>query len=134
MPFQFDNRYLDMMKQKWSLTLTKRSGCLYRHSIASDKKPSLLTWCWSLVTESSGEFLAKALQLRFTMSCYSSLLYTSSLLSFEWNSIRLCGPAHGMVTETVHKTLPGSGGGKGGMGVGGWGLQGWWVKDLNFTN
>ena len=30
-------------------------------------------------------------------------------LSFEWNSIRLGGPAHGIVTKTVHKTLPGGG-------------------------
>ena len=29
------------------------------------------------------------------------------LLSFELNSIRLGGPAHGIVTKTVHKTLPG---------------------------
>ena len=30
-----------------------------------------------------------------------------NLLSIEWNSIRLGGPPHGIVTETVHKTLPG---------------------------
>ena len=36
------------------------------------------------------------------------------------------GPAHGIVTKTVHKTLPGGGRGEGGMGVLGWGLQGWW--------
>ena len=48
-------------------------------------------------------------------------------LSFEWDSIRLGGPAHGIVTKTVHKTLPGGGRSEGGMGwVGGWGLQGWW--------
>ena len=41
-------------------------------------------------------------------------------LSFEWNSIRLGGPAHGIVTKTVHKTLPGGGGGRG------WGSRGWW--------
>ena len=35
------------------------------------------------------------------------------LLSIEWNSIRLSGPAHGIVTKTVHKTLPGGGGGRG---------------------
>ena len=34
-----------------------------------------------------------------------------TLLSIEWNSIRLGGPAHGIVTKTVHKTLPGVGGG-----------------------
>ena len=33
-----------------------------------------------------------------------------SLLSFEWNSIRLGGPAHEIVTKTVHKTLPVGGG------------------------
>ena len=54
-----------------------------------------------------------------------------SLLSIEWNSIRLGGPAHGIVTKTVHKTLPGGGGVQGGGGgpVGGWvgdgGVQGW---------
>ena len=35
-------------------------------------------------------------------------------LSIEWNSIRLGGPAHGIVTKTVHETLPGGGGGPGG--------------------
>ena len=38
-------------------------------------------------------------------------------MSFEWNSIRLGGPAHGIVTKTVHITLPGGGGGRG------WGVQ-----------
>ena len=28
-------------------------------------------------------------------------------------SVRLGGPAHGIVTKTVHKTLPGGGGGPG---------------------
>ena len=43
------------------------------------------------------------------------------LLSFEWNSIRLSDPAHGIVTKTVHKTLPGGGGGHRGRGGGGGG-------------
>ena len=43
------------------------------------------------------------------------------LLSFEWNSIRLGCPAHGIATKTVHKTLLGGGRVKG-WGVGGWGL------------
>ena len=30
-----------------------------------------------------------------------------SLLSIEWNLIRLGGPAHGIVAKTVHKTLLG---------------------------
>ena len=38
-------------------------------------------------------------------------------LSIEWNSIRLGDPAHGIVTKTVHKTLPGGCGGPGGRGV-----------------
>ena len=54
--------------------------------------------------------------------------------SIEWNSIRLSGPAHGTVTKTVHKTLPGGGGGQGGKGPGvvgvrgggGQGDRGWW--------
>ena len=28
-------------------------------------------------------------------------------LSFEWSSLKPGGPAHGIVTKTVHKTLPG---------------------------
>ena len=42
-------------------------------------------------------------------------------LSIEWNSIRLGGPAHGIVTRTVHKTLPGVVGAQGWVGIG---LQG----------
>ena len=56
--------------------------------------------------------------------------------------MRLSGHAHRIVTKTVHKTLPGGGGGQGlwgsgvvrvmgvrggrGQGVGGGGGQGWW--------
>ena len=46
------------------------------------------------------------------------------LLSIEWNSIRLGDPVHGIVTKTVHKTLPGGGGGPGGRWVGGVGVVG----------
>ena len=58
-------------------------------------------------------------------------------MSIEWNSIRLGGPAHGIVTKTVHKTLPGGGGGPGGgwvgvVGVQGWMGRGWWVKVAEF--
>ena len=49
-------------------------------------------------------------------------IYFTILLSIEWNSIRLSGPAHEIVTKTVHKTLPGGGGSQGGRGGG----QGWW--------
>ena len=47
----------------------------------------------------------------------------SCSLSIEWSSIRLSGPAYGIVTKTVHKTLPRGGGGQGvgsgkGQGVG----------------
>ena len=45
------------------------------------------------------------------------------LLSIEWNSIRLSGPSHGIVTKTVHKTMPGVVGVGGGGGQGG---RGWW--------
>ena len=38
-------------------------------------------------------------------------------MSFEWNSIRLGGPAHGIVTKTVHNSARG-GGGQGGSRVG----------------
>ena len=39
------------------------------------------------------------------------------LLSAKWNSIRLGGPAHAIVTKTVHKTLPEGGkGSRGGVG------------------
>ena len=47
-------------------------------------------------------------------------------MSIEWNWIRLGGPAHGIVTKTVQKTLPGGGewgrgsrGAKGSRGGGG---------------
>ena len=46
------------------------------------------------------------------------------LLSIKWNSIRLSGPAHGIVTKTVHKTLPGGGGGQAVVGVRGVGGRG----------
>ena len=43
-------------------------------------------------------------------------------------SIRLGGPAHGIVTKTVHKTLPGGGWvGRGWWGPGWWGYRGGWV-------
>ena len=42
-------------------------------------------------------------------------------LSIELNLIRLGDPVHGIVTKTVHKTLPGGGGGP---GVGGYRVTG----------
>ena len=47
-------------------------------------------------------------------------------MSFDWNSIRLGGPAHGIVTKTVYKTLPGEVGvkGEGDGRVGGWESRG----------
>ena len=47
------------------------------------------------------------------------LLYCLSM-----ESIRLSGPAHGIVTKTVHKTLPRGGGGPEGGWVGGCGSPG----------
>ena len=41
----------------------------------------------------------------------------ATYLSFEWNSIRLDGPAHGILTKAVHRTLPGGGGGQEGREV-----------------
>ena len=41
-----------------------------------------------------------------------------NLIVYQWNSIGLEGPTHGIVTKTVHKTLPRSGGGLvGGEGI-----------------
>ena len=57
----------------------------------------------------------------FPMILILVILY---ILSFKWNLIRIGGPAHRIVTKTVHKTLPGSGRGEGCMGVDGWGQKG----------
>ena len=43
------------------------------------------------------------------------------LLPIEWNFTKVGGPAHGIVTTTVHKTL--SGGGEGKVGLVGGGLS-----------
>ena len=49
----------------------------------------------------------------------------SCCLSMEL--IRLGGPAHGIVTKTVHKKLPGGGGGpRDGGGPGGGWVGDWW--------
>ena len=37
---------------------------------------------------------------------YLKILPRITLLSFEWNLIRLGSPTHGIVTKTVHKNLP----------------------------
>ena len=52
--------------------------------------------------------------------------------------MRQSGHAHGIVTKTVHKTLPGGGGGRGGVGQGVEGgggqgvveVRGWWVQGV----
>ena len=56
-------------------------------------------------------------------------------MSIKWNLIRLGGPAHGIVTKTVQKTLPGGGGpqrwvDRGTGGDGGPGVGGCWVGGL----
>ena len=50
---------------------------------------------------------------QFKISCSAVDFETiePTYLSIEWNSIRLGGPANGIVTKTGHKTLPGGGGG-----------------------
>ena len=65
-------------------------------------------------------------QIKINLKNVKSLPYPTSFLSFEWNSIRLGGPAHGIVTKTVHKTLPGVVGvkGVGGGRVGSGGVKG----------
>ena len=65
--------------------------------------------------------------MKFHFSNYPHLwrrLIAVDFLSIEWNSIRLGGPAHGIVIKTVHKTLPWGGGGPGGGWVGGVGVVG----------
>ena len=53
------------------------------------------------------------LQVYFMLANNRSLVtvkFTSifgPFLSTEWNLLRLGGPTHGIVTKTVHKTLPG---------------------------
>ena len=44
------------------------------------------------------------------------------LLSTEWNSVRLVGPAHGMLTKNVYKNVKGKrvSSGEGTAGVKGW--------------
>ena len=53
----------------------------------------------------------------------SQLLNGFDCLSME--SMRQGGPAHGIVTKTIHKTLPGGGGGPGGGWVAVVGVQEW---------
>ena len=47
-------------------------------------------------------------------------------VKLKWNLIRLGGQAHGIVTKTVHKTLPGVGGSEGVVGV-----KGWWGEGVS---
>ena len=50
-------------------------------------------------------------------------------MSIKWNFIRLGGPAHGVVTKTVHRTLPGGGGAQGVGGYRGTGVMGFQEVD-----
>ena len=49
----------------------------------------------------------------FIYSSIRGIYHNSSSLSIEWNLIRLGGTTHGILTKTVHKTLPGVQGIKG---------------------
>ena len=56
-------------------------------------------------------------ELELTVPNPVPIIYATTLkflLLIECNLIRLGGHAHGIVTKTVHKTLPGGGGGPGG--------------------
>ena len=55
----------------------------------------------------------------FGTSFFCRLCKVGTYICLSMESIRLGGPAHGIVTKTVHKTLPGGGGGPGGGWVGG---------------
>ena len=54
-------------------------------------------------------------------SSFILTVYIVSLLSIKCSSIRLGDPVYGIVTKTVHKTLPGVVGAQGWVGIG---LQG----------
>ena len=75
-----------------------------------------------LITQKDGGYLRTPFWLCKTNKAKCTTLF------FEWNLIRLGSPAHGIVTKTLHKTLPGNGGrrGQGGRGgrVGGCGVKG----------
>ena len=61
---------------------------------------------------------------RVYCSLYIPISYSgffTLFLSIEWNSIRLGGPANGIVTTTVHKSLPGV---VGAQGMGGYRVTG----------
>ena len=46
------------------------------------------------------------------LDIYSVTVFLLQSLSMKWNLIRLGGPTQGIVTKTVHKTLPVSGKGQ----------------------
>ena len=56
------------------------------------------------------------------------LLVMFSLGFKAWNSMRIGGPTNGIVTKTIHKTLPGGSavGGLGVVGGQGSGWEWWW--------
>ena len=56
------------------------------------------------------------IQLTVNEKIQKKILVSDLSLSIEWNSIRLSGPARGIVTKTVHKTMSGDGQGVGGGG------------------
>ena len=76
------------------------------------------------VNDTCGVFFCFGLALirGFRPFCFSALC-DQCFLSIEWNLIRLGGAVHGIVTKTIHKTLPESVGPRGwvSMGVQGWG-------------
>ena len=76
---------------------------------------------WSMIYSCLASFMIYLCLSAFMI--YLCLPSFVIFLSFEWNLTRLGGPAHRIVTKTVHKTLSGGGGGRGGGGQGG---RGWW--------
>ena len=62
-------------------------------------------------------------QFQFKISRYLSSNGRWNLLSFEWNSIRLGGPAHGIMTKTVCQGVVGLKGVVSGR-IGGGGVRG----------
>ena len=50
----------------------------------------------------------------------------NAFLSIKWSPIRLGGPAHGILTKTVHKTLPGVCGSERVVGV-----KRWWGEGVS---
>ena len=100
----------------WHQKITHQTNAIFKFL---KHRTSIFTFPITQITNNVGGKVYLGYELNYPVFKISKApkITENYLLSIEWNSTRLGGPDHGIVTKTLHKNLPGVWGVGGGEGV-----------------